>query len=152
MFGVCVGGLLGCVCWGVWGCADLGGEKVSLAALLSGYLGKSGHLPRSMIDKDQDGFVSKEEGYGALPGHNAAPKTLDRLTCHTNFGGHHYTQGHSPRSCDKCMQYGACQNAHNQGKIVVCQCTNGKCEVHTCMWGDCNKFGTSLKYVCEATP
>ena len=32
--------------WGVWGCAGLGGEKISLAALLSGYLGKSGHLPR----------------------------------------------------------------------------------------------------------
>ena len=28
------------------GCAVRGGEKVSLAALLSGYLGKSGHLPR----------------------------------------------------------------------------------------------------------
>ena len=27
-------------------CAGRGGEKVSLAALLSGYLGKSGHLPR----------------------------------------------------------------------------------------------------------
>ena len=36
---VCVGA---CVAWG-WG---HGLEKVSLAALLSGYLGKSGHLPR----------------------------------------------------------------------------------------------------------
>ena len=48
--------------WGVWGmfsggvwrrgvracgvCAGRWGEKISLAALLSGYLGKSGHLPR----------------------------------------------------------------------------------------------------------
>ena len=40
---VCVVGCVGaCVAWGR-GC---GGEKVSLAALLSGYLGKSGHLPR----------------------------------------------------------------------------------------------------------
>ena len=36
---VCVGA---CVAWG----RGRGGEKVSLAALLSGYLGKSGHLPR----------------------------------------------------------------------------------------------------------
>ena len=51
---VCVCGVygrVGCVWW--WGsvgacgvCGPLGGEKVSLAALLSGYLGKSGHLPR----------------------------------------------------------------------------------------------------------
>ena len=47
----CVGGE--CVCGGgrVWGrgrggCMIRRGEKVSLAALLSGYLGKSGHLPR----------------------------------------------------------------------------------------------------------
>ena len=33
--GVCGGALVGCA-----------GEKVLLAALLSGYLGKSGHLPR----------------------------------------------------------------------------------------------------------
>ena len=37
--GVCVGAC-------VWGGAGRGGEEVSLAALLSGYLGKSGHLPR----------------------------------------------------------------------------------------------------------
>ena len=30
-------------------CAGRGGEKVSLAALLSGYLGKYGHLPRYMF-------------------------------------------------------------------------------------------------------
>ena len=56
----CVGGMwcgwsgvwggMWCVCQGVWwalvGCAGRWGEKVSLAALLSGYLGKSGHLPR----------------------------------------------------------------------------------------------------------
>ena len=107
----------------------------------------------SMIDKDQDGFVTKEEGYGALPGHNAAPKTLDRLRrCHANFGGHMYEKGKSPRSCQKCMQYRACRDAANQGKIVLCQCENGKCEVHECTWGDCGKFGTTLKYVCEATP
>ena len=41
--GVC-GVCAGCV-RGVWG-RGRGGEKVSLAALLSGYLGKSGHLPR----------------------------------------------------------------------------------------------------------
>ena len=36
-----------CACVGACGvCAGHGGEKVSLAALLSGYLGKSGHLPR----------------------------------------------------------------------------------------------------------
>ena len=42
--GGCVGGVLGVsgVGWGLC----YGGELVSLAALLSGYLGKSGHLPR----------------------------------------------------------------------------------------------------------
>ena len=42
--GVCIGSV-----WGVGGRVGgggRGGEKVSLAALLSGYLGKSGHLPR----------------------------------------------------------------------------------------------------------
>ena len=44
-------GLGAWVCgWGVCGvCAGRGGEKVSLAALLSGYLGKSGHLPRYTV-------------------------------------------------------------------------------------------------------
>ena len=32
------------------GCAVRGGDKVLLAALLSGYLGKSGHLPRFKIE------------------------------------------------------------------------------------------------------
>ena len=41
--GVGVVGCLACVCCGGGG---RGLEKVSLAALLSGYLGKSGHLPR----------------------------------------------------------------------------------------------------------
>ena len=31
------------------GCAGRGREKVLLAALLSGYLGKSGHLPRFKV-------------------------------------------------------------------------------------------------------
>ena len=42
--GVCIGSV-----WGVGGRVGgggRGGEKVSLAALLSGYLGKSEHLPR----------------------------------------------------------------------------------------------------------
>ena len=44
---VCVGA---CVAWG----RGRGGENVSLAALLSGYLGKSGHLPRcTMIRFDE---------------------------------------------------------------------------------------------------
>ena len=52
MRGACSGGVRGvCSGVGVWVgacgvCAGRGGEKVSLAALLSGYLGKSGHLPR----------------------------------------------------------------------------------------------------------
>ena len=53
-WGVCVGCVLGvCGVFVVWGVGDVSGagwwcsgEKVSLAALLSGYLGKSGHLPR----------------------------------------------------------------------------------------------------------
>ena len=51
-WGVCGCGCWGVLCWGVlWG-GLLGRvwgrwrERVSLAALLSGYLGKSGHLPR----------------------------------------------------------------------------------------------------------
>ena len=106
----------------------------------------------SMIDKGQDGFVSKEEGYGALPGHNAAPKTLDRLTCHTNFGGHQYTQGNSPRSCQKCMQYRACRDAANQGKIVLCQCENGKCEVHNCMWGKLQQIWNKAELCLRSNP
>ena len=47
VLGVCVGRVCGRVYGRLgrrgWGC---GLEKVSLAALLSGYLGKSGHLPR----------------------------------------------------------------------------------------------------------
>ena len=42
-------GVLGrvCVCWGVCGVGvGAGCRRVTLAALLSGYLGKSGHLPR----------------------------------------------------------------------------------------------------------
>ena len=50
VFGVCgVGGRFG----GVGGGGN--GEKVSLAALLSGYLGKSGHLPREL-----DGMKQKK--------------------------------------------------------------------------------------------
>ena len=48
-WGVCwvcvVGCVRACVAWG----GGHGLEKVSLAALLSGYLGKSGHLPRSIF-------------------------------------------------------------------------------------------------------
>ena len=45
--GVCVVVCEGaCGCWGVSGVCGPWGEKVSLAALLFGYLGKSGHLPR----------------------------------------------------------------------------------------------------------
>ena len=48
--GVCVVVCEGaCGCWGVSGVCGPWGEKVSLAALLSGYLGKSGHLPRSLL-------------------------------------------------------------------------------------------------------
>ena len=46
MRGACSGGVRG-VGGGTGGvCAGRGGEKASLAALLSGYLCKSGHLPR----------------------------------------------------------------------------------------------------------
>ena len=48
--GVCVVVCEGaCGCWGVSGVCGPWGEKVSLAALLFGYLGKSGHLPRCNI-------------------------------------------------------------------------------------------------------
>ena len=50
-WGVCVWGVGVCV-WGLWGCVgcewrgSLGRESIARSALLSGYLGKSGHLPR----------------------------------------------------------------------------------------------------------
>ena len=53
--GVC-GVCAGCV-RGVWG-RGRGGEKVSLAALISGYLGKSGHLPRCSQFSSLRGFFS----------------------------------------------------------------------------------------------
>ena len=46
---VCVGRGVGRVWGACGGCAGRGGEKVSPAALSSGYLGKSGHLPRLQI-------------------------------------------------------------------------------------------------------
>ena len=45
--GACIGVCCG-VCWGLSGVGvGAGCRRVTLAALLSGYLGKSGHLPRS---------------------------------------------------------------------------------------------------------
>ena len=42
----CVGSWVVCVCWGVWGvCGPWGRESIA-RRLLSGYLCKSGHLPR----------------------------------------------------------------------------------------------------------
>ena len=53
-WGVCGAGRVCCGVWGACGvCAVRGGGKVSLAALLSGYLGKSGHLPRYFFVDDQ---------------------------------------------------------------------------------------------------
>ena len=105
----------------------------------------------SMIDKDQDGYVSMYEAYDAA-------NTLDRLAspppstpkpilCHSNFMGFSYTEGNSLIDCDKCKRCRACyiwsQNVRNgppNPSDIKCSCTTGHCVVtdekgffaHTC--------------------
>ena len=105
----------------------------------------------SMIDKDQDGYVSMEEAYDAA-------KTLDRgackkkkpktLQCHANFRATHptYVEGKSPKNCAKCLQYEKCKRARQGGQNVICDCLSGKCQVNFVygMYHD--------KYFCEENP
>ena len=104
----------------------------------------------SMIDKDQDGYVSMAEAYDAA-------KTLDRKggnnkhfktkKCHKNFGGT-YKDGKSPRYCTKCMRHWRCQHARNEGFVVTCDCKYGECRV----WRDMKIIGLNFKGVCKKTP
>ena len=86
----------------------------------------------SMIDKDQNGYVSIDEAYDAA-------KTLDRKKekpkthqCHANFRATNptYVEGKSPKNCAKCLQYTKCKQARNGGQNVICDCKTGKCRVN----------------------
>ena len=86
----------------------------------------------SMIDKDQNGYVTMDEAYDAA-------NTLDRKTpepappaCHANFGGH-YTAGNYLIECDKCNQDAECKKAKKSAHNIInikCNCKSGKCEAH----------------------
>ena len=122
----------------------------------------------SMIDKDQDGYVSMAEAYIAANNLDrgfskkkkkfpAASRPLSSNTskqkkCHHNFGEITYTDGNSPIECEKCMRWESCREAKRKGLIVKCRCTTGKCEVHRCGLLGCKVSGTRLSYVCQTNP
>ena len=88
----------------------------------------------SMIDKDQDGYVSMDEAYDAA-------QTLDRKGDKTNKSCH--------KNCakpEKCLQYEKCKQFRNKGWNVTCDCKTGECQA------DVIYFMSIHVKTCERTP
>ena len=90
----------------------------------------------SMIDKDQDGYVSMDEAYDAA-------QTLDRKgnknkrkkSCHKNCA-----------KPEKCLQYEKCKQFRNKGWNVTCDCKTGECQA------DVIYFMSTHVKTCERSP
>ena len=88
----------------------------------------------SMIDKDQDGYVSMAEAYIAANNLERTGKK-NKKTCHKNCA-----------KPNKCLQYEKCRQFRNKGWNVTCDCKTGKCRANV-------YYGLyHFEKICEETP